>query len=303
MLGEHVQQKGSLVAPDRLRFDFSHHKAMTPEEIKEVERLVNEQILKNLPVQWGEYGFDEAKKKGAMALFGEKYGDRVRMVTVGDEEANDVYSRELCGGTHVQATGEIGLFVIASESAIAAGIRRIEALTGDGALKYLRDRERQVEEMAQTAKLPAEEVSTKFNELLDENKKLRKQLEKIEAQNAASMILELFNEKAVEVNGTKVLVDTLISKEVVKVYEETIRGELGELFGAFLNEEGHYALIASLRGVIAGAKPQEISKAINAKFDGRGGGRPTITQGSLQKPIDLNTFRDFVLAQVQGNTK
>ncbi len=303
VLGEHVQQKGSLVAPDRLRFDFSHHKGMTPEEIAEVERLVNEQILKNYPVQWGEYGFDEARQKGAMALFGEKYGDRVRMVTVGDEGANDVYSRELCGGTHVQATGEIGLFVIASESAIAAGIRRIEALTGEGALAYLRSRERQIEEMAQTAKLPVEEISAKFNDLLEENKKLRKQLEKIEAQNAAAQILELFNSKATDINGTKVLVDSLTSKEVVKVYEERIRDEAAALLGAFVNDEGHYAIISSQQSIKDGVKPQELSKAINAEFEGRGGGRPTITQGSLRKSIDLNTFKEFVLSHLQGNAK
>jgi alanyl-tRNA synthetase len=254
-------------------------------------------------VKWGEYGFEEAKAKGAMALFGEKYGDRVRMVTVGDEESNDIYSRELCGGTHVQATGEIGLFVVASESAIAAGIRRIEALTGEGALAYLRKRERQVEEMALTAKLPAEEISGKFNDLLEENKKLRKELEKIEAQNAASQILELFQEKGTEVNGTRVLVDSLTSKEVIKVYEERIRSESAVLLGAFINEEGHYAIISSQQSVKSGVKPQELSKAINEEFEGRGGGRPTITQGSLQKPIDMTTFRDFILTQLKESVK
>ncbi|OWK18496.1 hypothetical protein AJ88_05925 [Mesorhizobium amorphae CCBAU 01583] len=180
MLGTHVAQKGSLVAPERLRFDISHNKPISPEDLEEVERMANEIVVQNSPVTTRLMSVDDAIAEGAMALFGEKYGDEVRVVSMGTglhgAKANRPYSVELCGGTHVRATGDIGLVRVVSDSAVAAGVRRIEALTGEAARKHLDEQDRRLKTVAATLKISPADVPARVEALLDERKKLEKEL-------------------------------------------------------------------------------------------------------------------------------
>lgn len=180
MLGTHVAQKGSLVTPERLRFDFSHPKPVSADETAQVEALANEIVLQNAPVETSLMEVDEAIEAGAMALFGEKYGDEVRVVSMGTatagEKAGKSYSVELCGGTHVRRTGDIGLVTVVSEGAVAAGVRRIEALTGDEARKYLAEQDALMRETAGLLKVSAADVPSRVAGLLDERKKLEREL-------------------------------------------------------------------------------------------------------------------------------
>ncbi len=293
VLGEHVQQKGSLVAPDRLRFDFANFKAMTEEEIREVERLVNEQILLNRPVKWDNYPIEEAKKLGAMALFGEKYGDVVRMVEV------EGYSRELCGGTHVQATGEIGLFIIIAETAIAAGIRRIEALTGAGAFEYLRNVKNTVDSAARALKMPEGKIVERVEELLEESKKLKKELEKTQAESAAGEIEKLFRSNAQDIRGVKVLVHTFDGKDQLNAYADFVKSLSYPASGIFYNPAGQYAITASDSALKMKLQPRELIKDLNTAFGGRGGGRDYFVQGAGPKPLDEALVKSTVLPLIE----
>jgi alanyl-tRNA synthetase len=178
-LGDHVAQKGSLVAPDRLRFDFSHPKPMNDDELQAVEDLANRVLLQNEPVVTKLMAVDEAIESGARALFGEKYGDEVRVVSMGrfpNADSNRTFSIELCGGTHVQRTGDIGLITVVSEGAVAAGVRRLEAMTGDAARRHLREESRRLHDIAGLLKIPAEEASERLSAVLDERRKLEREL-------------------------------------------------------------------------------------------------------------------------------
>jgi alanyl-tRNA synthetase len=179
-LGEHVTQKGSLVAPDRLRFDFSHFQPVKPDELRRIEDRVNEQIRHNDAAEIRQMGYDDAIATGAMALFGEKYGDEVRVLRMGN------FSTELCGGTHVSRTGDIGLFKIVSESGVAAGIRRIEALTGAGAMAHVTEEEHRLAEVAGMLSSGTGDVADKLRQLLDRQKKLERDLEAMKAKAASS---------------------------------------------------------------------------------------------------------------------
>jgi alanyl-tRNA synthetase len=188
VLGTHVAQKGSLVAPERLRFDISHNKAISPEELEQVERMANEIVVQNGPVTTRLMTVDDARAEGAMALFGEKYGDEVRVVSMGTalhgEKANRPYSIELCGGTHVGATGDIGLVRIVSDSPVAAGVRRIEALTGEAARRHLDEQDRRLKAVAATLKISPADVQARVEALLDERKKLERDLTEARKQLA-----------------------------------------------------------------------------------------------------------------------
>ena len=176
MLGDHVAQKGSLVAPDRLRFDFSHPKPIGDDEMSRIEDISNAQVLANAPVETRLMAVDDAVASGARALFGEKYGDEVRVVSMGEREGNKVFSVELCGGTHAARTGDIGLVAVVGESAVAAGVRRVEALTGDAARKYLADRGRVLDEVAAHLKVPPAEAAARVAALVEERRKLEREL-------------------------------------------------------------------------------------------------------------------------------
>ncbi|MBU6478877.1 MAG: alanine--tRNA ligase, partial [Xanthomonadaceae bacterium] len=195
-LGEHVTQKGSLVAPDRLRFDFSHFQPVKPEELRRIEDRVNEQIRRNDEAEIRHMGYDDAIATGAMALFGEKYGDEVRVLRMGD------FSTELCGGTHVSRTGDIGLFKIVSESGVAAGIRRIEALTGAGAMAHVVDEEHRLADVAGLLSSSAGDVADKLRQLLDKQKKLERELDALKSKAASSATGDLATH-AVDVGGIK----------------------------------------------------------------------------------------------------
>jgi alanyl-tRNA synthetase len=297
VLGDHVQQKGSLVDPDHLRFDFSHYKQLSEEELKEIERLVNEQILFNRKVKWEILPIAEAKARGAMALFGEKYGDNVRMVEVED------YSRELCGGTHVQATGEIGLFVITAESAIAAGIRRIEALTGKGALDFLSNLKNQFDYTARLLKQPQEKVVEQIEELLEESKRLKKELDKSQAQSAASGIADLFKHKIKKIKGVTLLVNKFESKEQLNTYADVTQTIDYPAIGVFYNDAHQYAVTSSGNAIGMGLSAKAVIWQLNKELGGRGGGREYFTQGGCEQQLSEQLLESTVSAFIEGTVK
>lgn len=206
VLGTHVAQKGSLVSDKVLRFDFSHNEAMKPSEIREVEDLVNAQIRRNLPIETNIMDLDAAKAKGAMALFGEKYDERVRVLSMGD------FSTELCGGTHASRTGDIGLFRIISESGTAAGIRRIEAVTGEGAMATVHAQSDRLNDIAHLLKGDSQNLGDKVRAVLERTRQLEKELQQLKDQAAAQESANL-SSKAVDLNGVKLLVSELAGIE------------------------------------------------------------------------------------------
>ncbi|MEO1767182.1 alanine--tRNA ligase [Thiobacter aerophilum] len=284
VLGSHVTQKGSLVDAQRTRFDFSHPRPLTQEEIQRVENLVNEVIRANYPVQVRLMKYDEAIKQGAMALFGEKYGDDVRVVGMGD------FSTELCGGTHVKRSGDIGLFKIVAESGVAAGIRRIEAVTGDVALAYVQQEEARLMEAASTLKTPPQEVGQKIAQILDNVKHLEKELARLKSKLAAAQGDELAN-SAVEVKGVKVLAAEIEGADA-KALRDTLDKLKDKLKSAAI-------VLASRAGgkvtLIAGVTPQltdrlkagELVNHVATQVGGKGGGRPDMAQAGGSEPEHL----------------
>ncbi|THG83611.1 alanine--tRNA ligase [Pseudomonas sp. A-1] len=277
ILGEHVQQKGSLVDSQRLRFDFSHFEAIKPEQLKALEDLVNAEIRRNSEVETEETDIDTAKAKGAMALFGEKYGDSVRVLSMGGG-----FSVELCGGTHVQRTGDIGLFKIVSEGGVAAGVRRIEAVTGEQALAYLNGAEEQLKEAAALVKGSRDNLLDKLAGLLERNRQLEKELEQLKAKAASAAGDDLAG-SAVDVHGVKVLaarLDGLDGKALLALVDQ-LKNKLGRavilLGGEF---DGKVVLVAGVtQDLTARLKAGELMKQAAALVGGKGGGRPDMAQG------------------------
>lgn len=276
VLGTHVQQKGSLVAPDRLRFDFSHFQPMTAAELSEIERRVNAQIRANNAAEVHNMGMQEALDFGAMALFGEKYGEHVRVLKMGD------YSTELCGGTHVGRTGDIGLFKLVGESGVSAGVRRIEAVTGQGALDYVADEERRLSEAAGLLGGNAAEVVEKIRALADRQKKLERELESLKAKAASSATSDL-GSAAVDVGGIRVLASRLegFDAKALRDAVDRLKQQLGDavivLAGA---SDGKAALVAGVNGAATGkVKAGELLSHIASQIGGKGGGRPDLAQG------------------------
>ncbi len=277
VLGDHVQQKGSLVDSLRLRFDFSHFESIKPEQIKALEDIVNEQIRKNTPVATEEMDIESARKKGAMALFGEKYGDTVRVLTMGGD-----FSVELCGGIHAKRTGDIGLFKIISEGGVASGVRRIEAVTGAGALAYLNAGEEQLKEAAQLVKGSRDNLIDKLSAVLERNRLLEKQLEQLQAK-AASAAGDDLSGSAVEVKGVKVLaarVDGQDGKALLALVDQ-LKNKLGQ--GVILLGGVHEDKVVLVAGVTkeltARLKAGDLMKQAAAAVGGKGGGRPDMAQG------------------------
>ncbi len=276
LLGTHVQQKGSLVAPDRLRFDFSHFQPMTAEELAMVERRVNEQVRANDSAEVRQMGMQEALDFGAMALFGEKYGERVRVLKMGD------FSTELCGGTHVHRTGDIGLFKIVSESGVSAGVRRIEAVTGQGALDLVDAEEHRLQEAATLLGGNAGDVVDKVQHLVERQKKLERELEALKAKAASSATSDLAGQ-AVDVGGVKVLAVRLENFDAKALREaiDRLKQQLGDavivLAGAI---DGKVALVAGVNGSATGkVKAGELLAHVAGQINGKGGGRPDLAQG------------------------
>ncbi|MCS6173514.1 alanine--tRNA ligase [Shewanella baltica] len=291
VLGTHVSQKGSLVDPERLRFDFSHFEGVKATELKEVEELVNTQIRRNHELKTAEMGIDEAKEKGAMALFGEKYDSQVRVVTMGD------FSIELCGGTHVGRTGDIGLFKITSEAGIAAGVRRIEAVTGAAAMAYVAQQQAELEEAAALLKGDANSVVAKLKAQLDKMKQLEKEMAQLKDKLAAAASADLVGD-AVVINGVNVLI-----KKLDGVEASSLRGLQDELKQKLKSaiivlgtaQEGKVNLIAGVSNDLIGkVKAGELVAMVAAQVGGKGGGRPDMAQAGGSQPENL----DAALAQV-----
>ncbi|MCU1002084.1 MULTISPECIES: alanine--tRNA ligase [Stenotrophomonas] len=276
VLGTHVQQKGSLVAPDRLRFDFSHFQPISAEELAVIERKVNQQVRANNAAEVHTMGMQEALDFGAMALFGEKYGEHVRVLKMGD------YSTELCGGTHVSRTGDIGLFKITSEGGVSAGVRRIEAVTGQGALDYVDAEEARLAEAADLLGGSAADVVEKIRALGQRQKQLERELEAVKAKVAAGATADLSGQ-AVEVAGVKVLAARLegFDAKALRDAMDRLKQQLGDavivLAGA---QDGKAALVAGVNGSAMGkVKAGELLSHIAGQIGGKGGGRPDLAQG------------------------
>ncbi|MBH3385624.1 MULTISPECIES: alanine--tRNA ligase [Pseudomonas] len=277
VLGEHVQQKGSLVDSQRLRFDFSHFEAVKPEQLKQLEDIVNREVRKNTPVETELTDIETAKAKGAMALFGEKYGDTVRVLTMGGD-----FSVELCGGIHAKRTGDISLFKIISEGGVASGVRRIEAVTGAAALAYLNAAEEQVKEAAQLVKGNRDNLIDKLSAVLERNRQLEKQLEQLQAKAASAAGDDLSN-AAVEVKGAKVLAARLDGQDgkALLALVDQLKNKLGHaviLLGS--EHEGKVVLVAGVtKDLSSQLKAGDLMKQAAAAVGGKGGGRPDMAQG------------------------
>ena len=276
VLGTHVQQKGSLVAPDRLRFDFSHFQPISAEELALIERKVNQQVRANNAAEVHHMGMQEALDFGAMALFGEKYGENVRVLKMGD------YSTELCGGTHVSRTGDIGLFKITSEGGVSSGVRRIEAVTGQGALDYVDVEEARLAEAAGLLGGSASDVVEKIRQLGERQKKLERELEALKAKLASGATADL-GASAIEIAGVKVLAVRLdgFDAKALRDAMDRLKQQLGDavilLAGA---QEGKAALVAGVSGAALGkVKAGELLSHVASQVGGKGGGRPDMAQG------------------------
>ncbi|MBV6286498.1 alanine--tRNA ligase [Pseudomonas aegrilactucae] len=277
VLGEHVQQKGSLVDSQRLRFDFSHFEAVKPEQLKALEDIVNREVRNNTEVKTEETDIETAKQKGAMALFGEKYGDSVRVLSMGGD-----FSVELCGGIHAKRTGDIGLLKIISEGGVASGVRRIEAVTGAAALAYLNGAEEQLKEAAQLVKGSRENLIDKLSAVIERNRQLEKQLEQLQAK-AASAAGDDLSASAVEVKGVKVLAARLDGQDgkALLALVDQLKNKLGRaviLLGSV--HEDKVVLVAGVTKDLTGQlKAGDLMKQAAAAVGGKGGGRPDMAQG------------------------
>ena len=301
VLGTHVTQKGSLVAPDRLRFDFAHFQPLIPAELAEIERRVNAEIRANSAAEVHQMGMQEALDFGAMALFGEKYGERVRVLRMGDT------STELCGGTHVRRTGDIGVFKIVSEGGIQAGVRRIEAVTGQGALDYIAGEEHRLAEAAGLLGGNPADVGDKLRALLDRQKKLERELEALKTKAAGAAVADL-GASAVDIGGVKVLaarlegLDAKALRDAVDRLKAELRDAVVLLAGA---ADGKVALIAGVSGAAQGrVKAGELLAHVAGQIGGKGGGRPDMAQGggedSPALPGALDGVRDWVAQRVRA---
>ncbi|MFG6111042.1 alanine--tRNA ligase [Stenotrophomonas nematodicola] len=276
VLGTHVQQKGSLVAPDRLRFDFSHFAPISAGDLAVIERKVNEQVRANNAAEVHTMGMQEALDFGAMALFGEKYGEHVRVLKMGD------YSTELCGGTHVSRTGDIGLFKITSEGGVSSGVRRIEAVTGQGALDYVAHEEAQLSEAAALLGGNTGDVVDKIRQLGERQKRLERELDALKAKQAAGATADL-GAAAVEVNGVKILASRLegFDAKALRDAMDRLKQQLGDAVIVLAGtQDGKAALVAGVNGSAMGkVKAGELLSHIASQIGGKGGGRPDLAQG------------------------
>ena len=293
MLGEHVEQKGSLVAPDRLRFDFSHYEPVTKEELRRIEAMVSAWILDNDEARTEVMPLEEARRSGAIALFGEKYDDPVRVLSLGD------YSVELCGGTHVSRAGDVGLFKIVSEGGIAAGVRRIVALTGEEAIAWVQSMEDRIERIASIMKADPETVAERVEAMLARSRELERDLERLKTRVAASHGDDLAAQ-AVDIDGLKVLAAKIDGADP-KALRETVdrlKSRLGSAAVVLATVNGgKVALVAgvtkdSTDRIEAGTLANHVARQVG----GRGGGRPELAQAGGNDPSRV----DQAISSVQG---
>ncbi|EFE4966706.1 alanine--tRNA ligase [Escherichia coli] len=300
VLGTHVSQKGSLVNDKVLRFDFSHNEAMKPEEIRAVEDLVNAQIRRNLPIETNIMDLEAAKAKGAMALFGEKYDECVRVLSMGD------FSTELCGGTHASRTGDIGLFRIISESGTAAGVRRIEAVTGEGAITTVHADSDRLSEVAHLLKGDSNNLADKVRSVLERTRQLEKELQQLKEQAAAQESANL-SSKAIDVNGVKLLVSELsgVEPKMLRTMVDDLKNQLGSTIIVLATvAEGKVSLIAGVsKDVTDRVKAGELIGMVAQQVGGKGGGRPDMAQAggtdAAALPAALASVKGWVSAKLQ----
>ncbi|MFN0645900.1 alanine--tRNA ligase [Escherichia coli] len=300
VLGTHVSQKGSLVNDKVLRFDFSHNEAMKPEEIRAVEDLVNAQIRRNLPIETNIMDLEAAKAKGAMALFGEKYDERVRVLSMGD------FSTELCGGTHASRTGDIGLFRIISESGTAAGVRRIEAVTGEGAITTVHADSDRLSEVAHLLKGDSNNLADKVRSVLERTRQLEKELQQLKEQAAAQESANL-SSKAIDVNGVKLLVSELsgVEPKMLRTMVDDLKNQLESTIIVLATvAEGKVSLIAGVsKDVTDRVKAGELIGMVAQQVGGKGGGRPDMAQAggtdAAALPAALASVKGWVSAKLQ----
>ncbi|HAW5717857.1 TPA: alanine--tRNA ligase [Escherichia coli] len=300
VLGTHVSQKGSLVNDKVLRFDFSHNEAMKPEEIRAVEDLVNAQIRRNLPIETNIMDLEAAKAKGAMALFGEKYDERVRVLSMSD------FSTELCGGTHASRTGDIGLFRIISESGTAAGVRRIEAVTGEGAITTVHADSDRLSEVAHLLKGDSNNLADKVRSVLERTRQLEKELQQLKEQAAAQESANL-SSKAIDVNGVKLLVSELsgVEPKMLRTMVDDLKNQLGSTIIVLATvAEGKVSLIAGVsKDVTDRVKAGELIGMVAQQVGGKGGGRPDMAQAggtdAAALPAALASVKGWVSAKLQ----
>jgi alanyl-tRNA synthetase len=302
VLGEHVSQKGSLVDPDKLRFDFSHLEAVSAAQLQEIERQVNQQILQNTSVDTEVTDMEHAQAKGALALFGEKYGDSVRVLSMG----SDGYSVELCGGTHVNRTGDIGLLRITSESGIASGVRRIEAVTGFGAVEWVDSAERTLREAARLVKGSRESLVEKVQQTLDRNRQLEKEIDGLKARLASLAGSDLAS-SAVEVAGLKVVAAEMpgADRQALMETADQLKNKLGEGVVVLASvEDGKVTLVSGVTKSATGrVKAGDIMKHLCAQLDGKGGGRPDMAQGGGNDASRLTDVLAGVAGWVEKNSQ
>ncbi|MCD8082590.1 MAG: alanine--tRNA ligase [Clostridiales bacterium] len=301
VLGDHVEQAGSLVTPDRLRFDFTHFSAMTPEEIRRTEELVNQEITEDLAVTTEVMTLDEAKKTGAMALFGEKYGEEVRVVRMGD------FSVELCGGTHVAHTGSIHAFRIISEAGIAAGVRRIEALTGDALMAWYQKEEEELLAAAKAAKTSPAELKNKIDSLMAEIKSLQAENEKLKSKLAKESLGDVMNQVR-EVNGVKVLAARVpdVDMNGLRNLGDQLKEKLGEgviVLASVLDGKVNLMAAVTPEAEKMGAHAGNLIKSIASLVGGGGGGRPNMAQAGGKNPAGVDAALEKVYETAAGQMK
>ena len=285
VLGSHVEQKGSLVTPDRLRFDFAHFSAMTPEELEKVENIVNTEIAKNVPVVTEVMNIEQAKATGAMALFGEKYEEDVRVVSMGD------FSKELCGGTHVSNTGNITTFKIVSEAGVAAGVRRIEALTGDGVFCYYKEVEKELAEAAKAAKSTPANLKEKIEHMQAEMKALQSEIESLKSKAAKDALGDVMNQVK-EVNGVRLLATAVedVDMSGLRDLGDQLKEKLGEgvvVIASSASGKVNLIAMATDEAMEKGAHAGNLIKGIAALVGGGGGGRPNMAQAGGKNPAGI----------------
>ncbi|TDR22326.1 alanine--tRNA ligase [Marinicella litoralis] len=300
VLGTHVQQKGSLVNADKLRFDFSHNQPISQNDLYEVETRVNQAIRENLAAVDKEMSYDEAIDYGAMALFGEKYGDDVRVMDFGG------FSVELCGGTHVHATGDIGLFKIIQETSVASGIRRIEAITGDKAVHWVQQQEKQLKSMAALTNAPVDLVTEAVTKLMDQNKNLEKQLDELNKAQASANINDIYNQ-VIEINGVNFLYHVFndSNADVLRDFIDAFKSKYERgviVLGNRVSDGKAQVMVGVTKSTTAQVKAGDLIKSILSQVNGRGGGRPDFAQGGGEADENqLNKAIETSMKQLRDN--
>jgi alanyl-tRNA synthetase len=299
VLGDHVTQKGSLVAPDRLRFDFSHYEGVTPEQLQEIEDLVNTEIRKNIAADTNLMTYDAAIESGAMALFGEKYGDKVRVLRLGD------FSVELCGGTHVERTGDIGVFKITHEGGVASGVRRIEAVTGQGAMEWIDANQRTLGDLAGLLRSTPDQAVAKVEQLLKHNKELERKLATAKHALITGQASES-EDDVQEVNGIKIVTARMVDVDAKSLREavDRVKDKLGNAIVVLASvDDGKVRLAAGVtKNNTDKIRAGDLIKPVAEQVGGKGGGRPDFAQagGTDASKLDqaLKSVADWVAEQL-----